>query len=178
MRRSSRRSRVPGIEGSRSPGARSRIAADGDRRRPATPASNSPAVIVPAPSPDASRADQRISRSARAGTDEGTVIPSACAATRLMTSSTFVGSSTGTSDGFAPFAIFGAWSLPPWTPHYRRRRQSALVTQARLRPAEASAHLSGVANGLGTTTPAAGSRRIPWHLPSPPPVKPPSGPHT
>jgi hypothetical protein len=46
-----------------------------------------------------------ITSSARRSSDGGIVIPSALAVLRLMTSSNFVGCSTGRSAGFAPFRI-------------------------------------------------------------------------
>src|SRR5437867_11563140 len=46
-----------------------------------------------------------ITSSARCSSDWGMVSPSALAVLRLMTSSNFVGCSTGRSPGFAPFRI-------------------------------------------------------------------------
>jgi hypothetical protein len=48
--------------------------------------------------------------SARAKSACGRVRPSACAVFRLMTSSNLVGCSTGSSEGFAPFRIFPAYT--------------------------------------------------------------------
>jgi hypothetical protein len=47
-----------------------------------------------------------ISRSARISRDRGIVMPIRCAVFILMTNSNFVGRSTGSSAGFAPFKIF------------------------------------------------------------------------
>ena len=49
-----------------------------------------------------------ITSSARASSDCGSVNPSALAVFRLMSSSYFVGSITGKSDGLDPFKIFPA----------------------------------------------------------------------
>jgi len=52
--------------------------------------------------------------SARRSTDGGIVKPSALAALRLMTSSNFVGCSTGRSAGLAPFRILSTYVAARW----------------------------------------------------------------
>src|SRR5215468_9545187 len=62
-----------------------------------------------------------ITSSARPSSDGGIVRPRALAVLRLMTSSNFVGCSTGRSPGLAPLRILSAWIAP------RRKRSERLA---------------------------------------------------
>src|SRR5262249_6686717 len=62
-----------------------------------------------------------ITSSARRSSDGGIVIPSSFAVLRLMTSSNFVGCSTGKSAGLAPFRILSTYVAP------RRRPSGGLA---------------------------------------------------
>src|SRR5213594_2771047 len=62
-----------------------------------------------------------ITSSARRSSDGGIVIPRAWAVLRLMTSSNFMGCSTGKSAGLAPFRILSTYVAP-------RRHESSRLT--------------------------------------------------